>query len=272
MYLVHKIAPNDTCDKTTNSGSSVSLNFLNIGCSFIVRGLLLRIFPLITSSTLGKYGWEQDLHAWLRLFAHRPKITRIDFAFDDLESKVASIEWGYEQKDLGGYKSGGRPPAFNIIGDFWNPDGSGTTIYIGKRTSSKFCRIYEKGKQLGDKESSWTRVEVEYKAHDFYIPLDALLHPTQHFLAAYPCFHAFDYETAPVKFEMIQKAAEITWEKAVSITRHQFGKYLSAFRSFYEDDGFLLDILTEEKHDYPTRLKPLYLDYSQSMPPMPLPA
>lgn len=222
--------------------------------------------------TLGKYGWEQDLHAWLNLFAHRPKITRIDFAFDDLESKVASIQWGYEQKDLGGYKSGGRPPAFNIIGDYWSPDGSGTTIYIGKRTSSKFCRIYEKGKQLGDKESDWTRVEVEYKAHDFHIPLDALLHPTQHFLAAYPCFHAFDNETAPVKFEMIKKAAEITWEKAISITRHQFGKYLSAFRSFYEDDSFLLDILTEEKFDYPTRLKPLYLDYSQSMPPTPLPA
>jgi DNA relaxase NicK len=55
--------------------------------------------------------------------------------------------------------------------------------------------------------------------------LDALLHPTQHFLAAYPCFHAFDNETAPVKFEMIKKAAEITWEKAISITRHQFGKY-----------------------------------------------
>jgi phage replication initiation protein len=25
--------------------------------------------------TLGKYGWEEDLHAWLNLFAHRPKIT-----------------------------------------------------------------------------------------------------------------------------------------------------------------------------------------------------
>lgn len=54
------------------------------------------------------------------------------------------------------------------------------------------CRIYEKGKQLGQKTPLWTRVEVEYKAKDMHIPLDALLRPTQHFLAAYPCFHAFD--------------------------------------------------------------------------------
>lgn len=221
--------------------------------------------------TLGNYGWEKDLHAWLSLFADRPKITRIDYAFDDLDGKIANVQWAKEQFELKGFQMGGRPPQFNIIGDFWQPDGSGSTVYIGNRKSSKYCRIYEKGRQLGDKNSEWVRVEVEYKSRDFHIPLDALLRPTQHFLAAYPCFHAFDSATAPVKFDLIKKQAEITWEKAISITRHQFGKYLSAFRSFYEDDSYLLDILTHEKYDYPERLKPLYLDYSKSMPPVPLP-
>ncbi|MEB3767726.1 replication initiation factor domain-containing protein [Acinetobacter sp. MD2] len=250
---------------------------LENGCGFIcVGGDSQRDTMLISITgvgcTLGYYGWEADLHAWLCLFADRPKITRIDYAFDDHDGQIANVQWAKEQFELKGFQSGGRPPQFNIIGDYWQPDGSGTTAYIGNRKSSKFCRIYEKGKQLGCKESPWVRVEVEYKGKDFHIPLDALLHPSQHFLAAYPCFHTFDNQMQPLKFETIKKTAEITWEKAISVTRHQFGKYLSAFRSFYEDDALLLDILTHDKYDYPDRLKPLYLDYSKSMPPMPLPA
>lgn len=248
---------------------------LENNCGFICIGgqndtIMVSINGL--GCTIGKYGWEEDLHAWFKLFATRPKITRLDLAFDDFESDFASVNWAKEQHEIGGFKMGGRPPKFNIIGDYWSPDGSGSTAYIGTRTSSKMCRIYEKGKQLGQKDSPWTRVEVEYKAKDMHIPLDALLRPTQHFLAAYPCFHGFDYATKPCKFETIKKAADITWEKAISVTRHQFGKYLSAFRSFYEDDSLLLDILTEEKHQYPTRLKELYLNYLPSMPPASLPA
>ena len=222
--------------------------------------------------TVGKYGWEEDLHAWLRLFANRPKITRIDFAFDDMQSDYASIHWAKEQFDLGGYKTGGRPPAFNIIGDYWQPDGSGSTAYVGKRTSSKFARIYEKGKQLGCKTSPWIRVEVEYKAVDFYIPLDAILRPTQHFLAAYPCFHAFDYATAPLKFETIKKAAEIAVDKAHSICHRQMGRFLAFLRDYYQDDSLVLDLMTHEVGEYPKRLEPYLLDYSNSMPPSAMPA
>lgn len=39
--------------------------------------------------TADRYGWEEDLHAWL-LYAHRPKITRIDYAFDDLDGSLVS--------------------------------------------------------------------------------------------------------------------------------------------------------------------------------------
>ncbi|UWT36668.1 replication initiation factor domain-containing protein [Neisseria gonorrhoeae] len=41
---------------------------------------------------------------------------------------------------------------------------SGKTYGIGSRESSKYVRIYEKGKQLGDKTSTWTRFEIEFKA------------------------------------------------------------------------------------------------------------
>ena len=248
---------------------------LENGCGHICVGgqndtILVMINGL--GCTLGNYGWEDDLHAWLRLFAHRPKITRIDLAHDDFESDNISIHWAKEQFDLGGYKSGGRPPKFNIIGDYWTPDGSGSTAYIGTRKSSKYARIYEKGKQLGQTDSKWMRAEVEYKAKNCYIPLDAMLNASQHFVAAYPCFHALDYSQQPVKLEVIKKTAKIVWDKAISITQHQFGKYIAAIRDFYQDDSIVLDILTHEVDEYPKRLEPFYLDYSNSMPPSAMPA
>lgn len=223
----------------------------------------------------GKYGWEEDLHAWLMMYADRPKITRIDYAFDDLEGALVSPDWADLQDTLGGFQMGGRPPSFQTAGNWKRPDGSGRTAYVGKRESSKYCRIYEKGKQLGDKDSLWTRVEVEYKAKDIYIPLDALLNPTEHFLAAYKCFHIFDAQRTPVKFEVLRQKSEITWQKAIDITKHQFSKYLKAFRDFYDDDSHVLDLLMpdpQKNEQYPKRLKLLTVDYSQSMPPSVVPA
>ncbi len=244
-------------------------------CGFICIGGQNNTMMLSISGqgcTLGKYGWEEDLHAWLSLYAHRPKITRIDYAFDDLVGGLVSPDWADEQDTLGGFTCGGRPPAFRTDGCWKRPDGNGRTAYIGKRTSSKFCRVYEKGKQLGDPDSMWTRVEVEFKARSYYIPLDALLNASEHFLAAYPCFHIFDDQSKAIKFELLQQKAEIVWDKAIEITRHQFGKYLNAFRKFYGDDTKVLDILMPEKDEFPKRLKQLPADFTQSLPPTALPA
>lgn len=225
--------------------------------------------------TTAKYGWEEDLHAWLTMYAQRPKITRIDYAFDDLDGSLISPDWAWHQDDLGGFQCGGRPPSFTTAGNWKRPDGSGRTAYIGKRESGKYCRIYEKGKQLGDKDSNWTRCEVEYKAKDYFIPLDALINASEHFLSAYPCFHVFDAEKQPIKFECLTQKAEITIEKAVDITKHQFSKYLKFFRDYYGDDTHVLDMLMpdpDNKEQYPKRIKPILFDYSQSMPPFAMPA
>ena len=228
-----------------------------------------------TGCTAGNYGWEEDFHAWLTMYAERPKITRIDYAFDDLDGSLVSPDWAWVQDDLQGFQCGGRPPSFQTAGNWKRPDGKGRTAYIGQRASGKYCRVYEKGKQLGDVDSLWTRVEVEFKAKDYFIPLDALLNASEHFLAAYPCFHIFDAHRKPIKFELLRQKAEITWERALDITKHQFSKYLKAFRDFYDDDSHVLDLLMpdpEKRDQYPKRLKPLTIDYSNSMPPSALPA
>jgi phage replication initiation protein len=249
---------------------------LENNCGYICTGgqndtMLVMINAL--GCTLGNYGWEEDLHAWLRLFAYRPKITRLDLAHDDFESKNISIAWAKEQFDLGGYKgSMGRPPKFNVIGDYWTPDGSGSTVYVGSRKSHKYTRIYEKGKQLGQKDSTWMRAEVEYKSKNAHIPLDAMLDASEYFISAYPCFHAMQNAIMPKKMEIIKKTARIVWEKGISTTVHQFGKYIAAFRDYYNDDSLVLDLLTHEVEEYPKRLEALYLNYSNSMPPEAMPA
>jgi len=40
---------------------------------------------------------------------------------------------------------------------------SGTTLYIGKRQSSRFLRVYEKEKQMGVPHTGWIRIELETK-------------------------------------------------------------------------------------------------------------
>lgn len=90
-------------------------------CGFICIGGQNNTMMLSISGqgcTLGKYGWEEDLHAWLSLYAHRPKITRIDYAFDDLVGGLVSPDWADEQDTLGGFTCGGRPPAFRTDGCF----------------------------------------------------------------------------------------------------------------------------------------------------------
>lgn len=211
-----------------------------------------------TGCTYGKQGWESHFNAWLNLFAREAKITRIDLAHDDLHGDYVSIDWFDMQDDLGGFVCGGRKPNIEKRGNWKRPNGKGRSIYIGSRQSSKLTRIYEKGKQLGDPDSNWLRVEVEYKARDIFIPFDVLLCPSQFFLASYPCFHIFDNQDDVNKFERVEKQNLMTFEQALELVKHQYGRYLYFFRTVYDDDSELLDILTDiENTKVPERIDPL---------------
>lgn len=216
-----------------------------------------------TGCTYGKKGWEGHLHAWLSLFAPMANITRIDLV-KDLINSDKDIYWFDKQDDLGGFSFIGRKPKVERRGNWKRPDGKGLTLYIGSRESSKFCRIYEKGKQLGDKYSNWLRVEVELKQKTVHIDFDVLLHPAKYFLACYPCFQVFNVGNIPLnKLENIQRENLISFEKALEITRNQFGRYLYAFRDIVKDDTKLLDMLTDiDNKSYPERLDKL------TIPPM----
>lgn len=211
-----------------------------------------------TGCTYGKLGWEGYYHAWLNLFARDFKITRLDLAHDDLYGDYTNIDWFNDQHSKGGFNRGGRPPSCEYRGDWKRPNGKGRTLYIGSRQSSQFCRIYEKGKQLGDPQSGWLRAEVQFGCKDQDINPDALIKPSEFFSIAYPCFAIFEYEGKVNKFERIQKQDEMTWDQAIELVKTQYGRYLHFFRRVFDDDALLLDVLTDiENTEVPERIDPL---------------
>jgi len=201
-----------------------------------------------TGCTYGKNGWEEHLHAWLKLFARDFKITRVDLAHDDLKGEYTNIDWFNNQHTIGGFTRGGRPPTVEYRGDWKKPNGKGRTLYIGSRQSAQFCRIYEKGKQLGDPNSQWLRTEVQYSSRGMLISPDVLIKPNEFFSVTYPCFNIFEFEGDTRKFERIEKQDLMTWDQAISLVKTQYGRYLYFFRNVFNDDSALLDVLTDIKN------------------------
>lgn len=196
-----------------------------------------------TGCNYASIGWEIAMFDWLsNLYA--VSITRIDLAHDVLDNNALTVDLFSQVHAKGGFNKGGRNPDIEHRGNWKNPNGKGRTLYIGSRQSSKFCRIYEKGKQLGDPDSNWLRIEVEFKSRDIYIPLSVLLHPTDYFIAAYPCFFLIEEDKFLDRYEIRAKNELLTFDRALEILKTQYGRYLYFFRQCYQDDTKLLDELT----------------------------
>ncbi|SNS03345.1 phage replication initiation protein [Methylobacillus rhizosphaerae] len=121
-------------------------------------------------------GWERRVFDFLKS-AQSPKITRIDLSHDDIEGNRFSPELLEQCYENGGFNCGGRNPDIELRGNWKNPNGKGRTVNIGVRSNGKFFRGYEKGKQLGDANSPWMRLEVEFKSVDRVIPFEILKFP-----------------------------------------------------------------------------------------------
>ena len=152
-------------------------------------------------------------------------ITRIDLAHDML-TPLFNIDLFDQIHSKGGFNKGGRNPDIEYRGNWKNPNYKGRTLYIGSRQSSKYCRIYEKGKALGDPDSPWLRIEVEYKSNDIVIPLNILLNPTDYFIATYPCFYIIEESQQERRFDVRDKEELISFDAAIELVKKQYGRYL----------------------------------------------
>lgn len=217
---------------------------------------------------LARKGWNEQLYKFLKTQAKNPKLNRVDLAFDDFESEFVSVDLCDQWDDQLLFFTGGRTPEINKLGDWKRINGKGLTFTVGNRESSKFLRCYQRGKKEGDSLSLWTRLELELKSHDRYLPLDVLLSPSSYFKGAYPalenlCDQLKDF-VAPEKCQLIEKQANINFDKAIDVLKTQFGKYIRQFRKILSDD-VLLNLISSDKDVVPKRLEFSHASVMQSL-------
>ncbi len=173
------------------------------------------------------------------------RITRVDPAFDDHAGSI-TLEMMMSAYRAGEFAAQGRPPLAKYIDDFGS--NKGCTFYVGSRENGKQFRAYEKGKQLGDPLSPWTRFEVEIHATDREIPLEVLIEPQAFLAGSYPALSFLSSIVKKIKTARIK--LEIQYLKLRKICRMQYGKLLNfayhhvtqdfeaLFNEFLNPDGF----------------------------------
>lgn len=179
----------------------------------------------------------QPLKAWCE--QHASKITRIDLAHDDITGEVLTIAKGLQWLQDGLFSNNGAREGITAVKGRLIDDlgsGDGKTLYVGNRKSGKMLRIYEKGKQLGDKLSLWVRAEVELKDKDRVIPWDVLVNPSHYLAAAYPCLNYLS--AIQHKIKTIKKAVIISMDAAVNHLRNVGGMLVNVMMQKHGGDAF----------------------------------
>ena len=204
--------------------------------------------------------WEQRLYQFANT-AERFSISRVDVAADFFNGEYSPLI------ALSDYKKGkfdvkGMRPKYKLEGtDWFNDDNSGKTLYIGRRGSSKFCRVYEKGKQLGDESSLWTRFEIEFRKNDCLIPNDILIKSGHFLTGAYPVGEKL-FTSQALRIHASQKKVETTLDEKIFHGRNQVGKLVRYLLDSGWSGDDIANSLAAEKGKYPNGLKPLEYDCS----------
>lgn len=154
------------------------------------------------------------------------RITRLDIACDDHEGH-RSVDYARNLFHAGAFTTSGRPPKANFIDDMGQ--GHGCTLYVGNRAHGKLLRVYEKGRQLGDRSSPWVRWEIEFKNKHRVIPLDALRRPAEFLAGAYPALHWVSKIREVVR--TVREKADVTVTHLVNCARTAYGKLFSFLQS-----------------------------------------
>lgn len=177
-------------------------------------------------------------------------LARVDLAHDDFEAETVSIPLALQWFRQGGFSSNGRPATGHLRDDLGS--GDGCTLYVGKRENGKLCRVYEKGKQLGKRDSSWCRVEVEIRNKGRIIPWRAVTNPGAYLAGAYPCLAYLSLEQSKIK--TTQRAFDMSYEQMRDWVRMAAGHALHTMCDVESGDACaVLDQVMREGR--PKRLK-----------------
>lgn len=197
------------------------------------------------------------------------KITRLDIAYDDMNGKrdinhyVRALEEGQfcktnQAPNFSFIQTGclqklsklhqqeyrakhGWQKRYDMVAD------AGNTLYVGSRRSGKMARMYEKGKQLNSEtQQEWVRAELELRAIDRIISLDALLNIDGIFAAAYPAFEFVSEERLEVPTNQRKKIVLATNDRLVKYQKLAYGKHVNFMRHILElSDTDIVNLLTD---------------------------
>lgn len=163
------------------------------------------------------------------------KLTRVDLAVDCLQGEF-SVDDAKSWYEAGDFSSGGRYPRHSCPGDWLSsPSVYGRTLEVGRRENGKMLRCYEKGKQLGDPSSLWTRWEVELRNNDRELPFEMLTSPDQFFCGAYDCLSRV-LPAAAERIKTHQKEGEIAIEQAIEYAKTSYGQLVYCMRQYMTQD------------------------------------
>lgn len=178
-----------------------------------------------------------DMHTFKAYLMTLPsaKITRVDLAHDDLEGKQ-SVQDYRSQYLSGDFAIKGTSPGARFLDDFGS--GKGCTLYVGHKKNGKECCIYEKGKQLGDKESPWVRVEGRLAAVDRVIPFDVLIEPGQYLAALYPPFSLLS--SIHKRIEIVKKVVQISYDSLLEYASVSYGKLVNFMLEQGHDASYIV--------------------------------
>lgn len=210
--------------------------------------------------------WVQDWDA-VEAIEQLPsaQLRRLDIALTTWDG-----EMGHEQvvqaHANGRFVTGGRPPAMRQITS--SDPKAGRTCEIGSRErSDKFMRCYEKGRELANKFSAKSglevtaidghpvegiyRCEVEFKATGADIPWEVIERRDQYFAGAYPfCADVLPNVEADILLRRPERAPQMDLLAALENCRIQYGPTLfTALHAYHGDMGAVWDKVIGKQHN-----------------------
>lgn len=155
------------------------------------------------------------------------KLTRVDLAVDFLDGEH-TVDEAVTLYQSGGFSLSGRPPSSRLEGD-WLGGENGRTLYVGKAANGKMLRVYEKGRQLGDMNSDWTRYEVQLGNRDRVIPFEVLTDRDAFFAGCYPALASL-VQDASQAIPTLTKAGEVTLGHLLHHLKRCYGRVLGTLQ------------------------------------------
>lgn len=211
-------------------------------------------------------GWETRLYNFICVFAKHTKITRCDLAHDFVNGEytpdMALNDWingGFTQKHT---RPKARQHGYDWLDEKYPSENlhsqkGGKTFYVGTPSSSRMLRVYEKGCELGDKSSKWTRFELQLRNRDYLIPHDILINAGEYLCGSYPiCEDLFlQHEQDLSKAERVKKTELITIEHVLFYASQAVSPAVNFLESMGFDSEEIVILLKGGKFKMPKRLR-----------------